>query len=119
MDWVTGAAMKANLPPIRLVHFLSVAYLIALYLRQDSVLLQWSVIRPVIETGMNSLEVYSLSVVLVIAANIFVFSYAPSLAGRLEADGLAFLVLFFTAGVLAHRLRGHRQSQAQGTPRQG
>src|SRR5262249_49777513 len=39
----TASGMKANLPLMRLVHFLSMAYLIATYVRQDSKFLEWPI----------------------------------------------------------------------------
>jgi hypothetical protein len=97
------SGMKANLPSIRLLHFLSMAYLTAVYVRQDSKFWEWPIASLFIKTGMHSLEVYSLSVVLVIAVNIFVFARSPSLAGRIETDGIAFVLLAFAALALAHR----------------
>jgi hypothetical protein len=99
----TASDMKPNLPPLRLAHFLSTAYLVAIYLRQDSKILEWRILSPIIKTGMHSLEVYSLSVVLAIVLNIFVLTWAPSLTGRLGTDALAFLLLASTAAALAHR----------------
>jgi hypothetical protein len=100
---IRASAMKANLPPMRLAHFLSMAYLATIYVRQASKFWEWPISSLIIKTGMHSLEVYSLSVVLVIAVNIFVFARGPSLAGRLGTDSLAFVLLAFTAAVLAHR----------------
>jgi hypothetical protein len=98
-----ASGMKANLSPMRLAHFLSMAYLAAIYVRQASGFWQWPISSLIIKTGMHSLEVYSLSIILVIVVNIFVFARGPSLAGRLETDGLAFVLLAFTAAVLAQR----------------
>jgi hypothetical protein len=118
-DPLTASAMKANLSPVRLVHFLSVAYLVAIHFRQDSVFLEWAGVKPFVQTGMHSLEVFSLSSVLVVVVNIFVFDCSPSLADRLEADGFAFLFLSIIAAALAHRAHYYRQSQLRGISHQG
>ena len=60
----TLASMKDNLSPIRLVHFFSVALLVAVYFRRDSAFLKWPISMPLIKTGMHSLQVFSLVVVL-------------------------------------------------------
>lgn len=99
----TLAAMKENLSPIRLAHFLSVALLVAIYFRRDSALLKWPVVMPVIKTGMHSLEVFSLSCVLDFLANIIVMTGSTSFFDRLLVDGGAFLLLALTATALAYR----------------
>jgi hypothetical protein len=99
----TLSNMKENLSPLRLVHFLSVALLLAVYFRRDSSLLKWSISMPVIKTGMHSLEVFSLSVVLNYFVNIIVLTGSPSLGDRLLIDSIAFLLLALTAIALAYR----------------
>jgi|SRR5215467_2850455 len=58
------AGTKENLSPLRLVHFLSVALLVAIYFRQDNAFLKWRFSLPVIKSGMHSLEVFSLTMTL-------------------------------------------------------
>src|SRR5262249_55577283 len=99
----TASDIKVNFPLMRLAHFLSTEYLAAIYSRQDSKILKWRILSPVIKTGMHSLEVYSLSIVVVVVLNIFVLAHTASLSDRLGTDALAFLVLASTAAVLAHR----------------
>lgn len=101
-DPATVIVMKENLAPARLVHFLSVALLVATYFRRDSAILRWRIADPVIKAGKHSLEVFSLSVVLTTMDNIFVLTSSPSLGGRLAADALAFACLALSAAALAH-----------------
>src|SRR5262245_46061038 len=56
--------MKENLSPVRLLHFLSVALLVATYIPRTSTPLGWSMAPLLIESGKHSLELFSLSVVL-------------------------------------------------------
>ena len=49
LDPGTVDEMKVNLSPIRLAHFLSVAFLVAIYFRQDNPLLKWRICRPLIK----------------------------------------------------------------------
>lgn len=103
LDPATALAMKENLSPIRLLHFLSMVVLVAIYFRQDSAILNWPIFKPVIDTGAHSLEVFSLSVVLTVVANILVSTTTPSLGDRLAIDCVAFLVLALSATALSHR----------------
>lgn len=88
----TLADMKMNLSAIRLVHFLSVALLVAKYLKLESPVFRWPLSAPLIVAGARSLEVYSLSVVLSVLANIVVRVYHPSLEGTVLMD-VAFFAL--------------------------
>ena len=99
----TWSSMKANLCFIRLAHFLSVTLLVAVYFRRDSPLLQWPIVRPVIKTGMYSLELFSLAVVLDVIVNIVVLTCFPSLLDRFLMDSIAILLLALTAIALANR----------------
>ncbi|MBX9590308.1 MAG: OpgC domain-containing protein [Hyphomonadaceae bacterium] len=98
LDW-----MKENLSPIRLMHFLSIALLVSVYIPQDSAFLKWPIFKPLIKTGMHSLEVFSLSIVLTIVVNIVVLTKAPSLGDRLAIDSIAILVMILAATAIAYR----------------
>ena len=102
LDPGTWASMKDHLSPLRLVHILSVALLVSVYVRQDSPWLKWTFVSPIIMTGMRSLEMFSLSIVLTTLANIVVLVEDPSTTYRLVMDGIAFAVLALTAAMLAH-----------------
>jgi hypothetical protein len=99
----TWSDMKVNLSAIRLLHFLSVAFLVAIYFRRDSALFKWSISMPVIKAGRHSLEVFSLTVVLDTVENIVVLVRGPSLVGRLLMDSIAVLSMVLLAIALAHR----------------
>jgi hypothetical protein len=90
------ASMKGNLSPIRLVHFLSVALLVAVYVRRDSPFLKWRISMPLIKTGMHSLQVFSLVVVLGNIVNLIVLTGDPPLRDRLIMDSIAFLAMALT-----------------------
>lgn len=98
----TNDAMKENLSPIRLLHFLSVALLVSVYIPRDLPILNWRIAQPAIIVGRRSLEIFSLSIVLTTMANIFVHIGSPSLTIRLAADAVAFACLALTAAFLAH-----------------
>jgi hypothetical protein len=106
--------MKANLSAIRILHFLSVAFLVAIYFRRDSALFKSLIAMPVIKAGRHSLEVYSLTVVLCVAAGIVVLVGTPSLRDWLLIDGIGFLsmVLLATALEQGKRTRALQSSRA-------
>ena len=108
VDWLrinayTLSSMKQNLSPLRLVHFLSVALLVGIYFHQNNPILKWSICKPVIQTGMHSLEVFSLSIVLDCFVNIVVLAESPSLGVRLLMDCMGFLLLALAAAAFTHR----------------
>jgi hypothetical protein len=102
-DQSAWASMKQNLSPLRLVHFLSVALLVAIYFRQDNALMKWRISLPVIKTGMHSLEVFSLAVVIDVLENLILIPVGPSISDRIAIDAVAFLLMTLTAIALAHR----------------
>lgn len=114
-------AMKVNLSPIRIIHFLSVALLVAVYVRRDSFFLKWSISMPLVKAGMHSLQVFSLVVVLDNLINLIVLTREPDLYERLLLDAIAFLVLALFAialpstrqaiGKLRRFLVGYRHSR--------
>jgi hypothetical protein len=113
LQWLTLSglwASKENLSPLRLVHILSMALLVAIHARQDDTIWEWRVVQPITSTGVHSLEVFSLSVILTVVVNIFVLINSPSIAERLVIDAATFLLLLLTATVLTYRRRfGFRQ----------
>ena len=96
LEPIALASMKENLSPVRLVHFLSVALLVVVYIRRDSAFLRWPISMPLIKTGMHSLQVFSLVVVLSNIVNLIVLTGDPPLSDRLIMDGIAFLLMALT-----------------------
>lgn len=90
-DWAriplaTVLQMKAILSPIRLIHFLSVAVLFAAYVQPMNAIVRSYFAKPFIAAGRHSLEMFSVSVVISIAAGIFVAAKTPSLPAHLLLD---------------------------------
>jgi len=90
-------SMRRNLSSIRLLHFLSVALLVATYFRSTSTLLRLSISFPLICSGKRSLELYSLSMVLNTLANIAVLAYHPPYLVQLAIDVFGISVITMTA----------------------
>lgn len=103
LDPDIAEVMKQNLSPVRLAHFLSVAALVVLYFSHNSLVLKSRAASPLIKMGAHSLQVFSLSLVLTYALNIFVLVHTPSLWEWFALDTLAFVVLALAGIALARR----------------
>ena len=84
VDWLmftdaTLRHMKENLSPLRLLHFLSVALLVATYVKKDNPVLTWPGASVVIKSGRSSLQVFCLGAILTVLLNLFVAVERPSL----------------------------------------
>ena len=61
---------KTNLAPYRLVHFIVLAFFIDRFLPRDWRGLEWSIFRPLIKCGQQSLEVFCVGVLLAVGAHV-------------------------------------------------
>ena len=105
LDWLrtSGAAyirMKETLSAVRLLHFLSVALLLATYVTSSNPIFRWSGPAIVTRIGRYSLEVFTVSAILSVVLNIIVVAYHPSVLERLGLDGIAILLMALTAFAL-------------------
>jgi hypothetical protein len=60
---------KNNLAPIRLLHFLSLAYVVVYFVRPDTAFLQHRWARPVLRCGQNSLQIFCEGILLSLLAH--------------------------------------------------
>jgi hypothetical protein len=97
--------MKETLAPLRLLHFLSVAFLVSTYFRRDSVLLHSSVARPLVYAGQRSLEMFAISAVLSMAANSYIVPKGLPVPTRVAIDGVMLLVMVLIAFATARSSR--------------
>lgn len=105
LEWLristaTFMNMKVMLSPVRILHFLAMALLVATYVRPDSSILRSFVARPFVVTGQRSLEMFSISVVLSMAANVYVLAEGPSLGARLMLDCAMASIMALTAMII-------------------
>ena len=89
--------MKEMLSPLRLIHFLSVAFLVSMYFRRDSLLLHSFVAKPLVYAGQRSLEMFSISAVLSMAANAYIVPKGLPVSARLAIDAVMLLVMVLIA----------------------
>jgi hypothetical protein len=106
LDWlrmsgITYTHMKENLSAVRLLHFLSVALLVATYVTSSNSIFRWSGAAIFTRTGRCSLEVFSASAILSVVLNIIVVVYHPSVLEKVGLDGIAILLMVLTAFALS------------------
>jgi hypothetical protein len=113
LDWLRlspamFAHMKENLGPVRLVHFLSVALLVATYIKRSNPLLESLSARAIIQTGRYSLEVFCLSAICSVVLNIIVVVDHPDVIARVLLDLSAIAMILLTV-ILLRDARRSRQ----------
>ena len=106
---------KRNLSVVRLMHFLSVAFLITVYVSPNNPALRWAN-DCVILTGRWSLQIFSAGAVLSVIGTIFFAIYSPSLLGKLAFNVGAILLTALTAIALSnYRVRSRSIDMAPDT----
>jgi OpgC protein len=101
LSGITYVHMKENLSAVRLLHFLSVALLVATYVSSSNPIFRWFGADIVTRTGRCSLEVFSVSAILSVVLSIIVVVYHPSVLEKLGLDGIAILLIALTAFALS------------------
>ena len=94
---VQSMEMKKHLSILRLCHFLAVAFLVATYFHEGNALLRTRLAAPIIWAGMNSLQIFSLTIVLSAIGNVDVMTIHPNVLWRLSMDALAFTIMGLVA----------------------
>jgi hypothetical protein len=95
---------KTNLDPLRLLHFLALAYLVERLVYEDSAFLRWKILQPVLRCGQHSLYVFCTGVVLSFSGHFFLVEIDGGLPAQL-------LVSFVGIGLmiaLAYLLQWYR-----------
>ena len=100
--------MKQNLSAIRLVHFLSVAFLVAIFVRPNSPILRWPGASVFIKSGKCSLQVFCAGTVVTVLLNLFIAAEAPPAWGRLILDCLAIMLIAAMATALTRPRLEHQ-----------
>jgi hypothetical protein len=98
---LTIADMKRHFSWLRLIHFLSVAYVATAYVRPASPVMRWPVAKPLILSGQHSLEIFSMTVVLDMIDNVAVVALHPPIMERVLFDCLAFSAITLAAFAMA------------------
>jgi hypothetical protein len=96
----TLVQMKENLSALRLFHFLSVAFLVAVFVRPTSPILHWPGASAIIKSGRCSLQVFCIGAVLSVLLNMFIAIEAPPIWERLILDCFAVILIASVATAL-------------------
>ena len=110
---ITYIHMKENLSAVRLLHFLSVALLVATYVTSTNPIFRWSGAGVVSRTGRCSLEMFSMSAILSVVLSIIVVVNQPSVLEKLVLDGAAILLMALSAVGLTAFRRSRQQAMVQ------
>jgi hypothetical protein len=103
---------KTDLDPLRLLHFLAIAILVARLVPSDWPGLMSLVLRGAIRCGENSLEIYCLGVMLSLAAHILLSHFSGGIAAQIVVStaGVMMLVAFATLSTWI-RIASRRQPE--------
>jgi hypothetical protein len=91
---------KSNLAPLRLLHFLALAYTVVYFLRADNRLLQARWARPVIRCGQNSLQIFCEGILLSVLAHFVLTELYHGLLMQLLVTAGGIAVMIATAMLL-------------------
>jgi len=91
---------KANLDPLRLLHFLALAVLVAWIVPRDWRGLTTPVMRGAICCGQNSLPIYCVGVLLAFAGHLALFSISDGLAMQMAVSFVGVAAMIATARLL-------------------
>ena len=82
---------KTNLDILRLIHFMSLAYLVVSLVRIDSLFLRWRAFKPVVLCGQHSLHIFCLGAFLSFAGHFFLTEVNSSRVAQIfvSAFGIA------------------------------
>jgi hypothetical protein len=97
---------KTDLDPLRLLHFLALAYLTVMLVSADKPFLLWRISRPVIRCGQQSLYVFCFGIMLSFTGHFFLVQYNDSLAMQILVSvvGIALMI------ALAYLLTWYREA---------
>lgn len=89
------AVADADLSPLRLTHFLAVAYVVATHLSRTAPILSHPALRPLVASGQNSLEIFSIGVPIAVALSLYFLQASPGRPVQIlyNVGGVAILAL--------------------------
>jgi hypothetical protein len=97
---------KTDLDPLRLLHFLALAYLTVMLVSADTAFLKWRISRPAIRCGQQSLYVFCFGIMLSFTGHFFLVQYDDSLPMQILVSivGIALMI------ALAYLLTWYREA---------
>ncbi len=91
---------KTNMAPMRLLHFLAIAYLVSNALRKDNPLLRWRLWRPAILCGQHSLQVFCTGISLSFLAYFVLVQFGRDLGLQVAIVAAGLLIMTAVARML-------------------
>lgn len=96
---------KTTLDPLRILHFLALAYVVTSFAKADAGFLGWTVLRPLVRCGEQSLQVFCFGIFLSFAGHFVILQWQGAfaaqvltgVAGAVLMAGLAYLIAWFRA----------------------
>jgi hypothetical protein len=92
---------KPNLSPVRLIHFLALAYLAAVIVPISAPFLTGRWVRPLIQVGRNSLPIFCLGTVLSIVGQLIFQSFGLGWPVQLAVDSVGFVTILAAGSMLS------------------
>lgn len=91
---------KTDLDILRLIHFLSLAYLVASLVRIDAAFLRWRGLKPIVLCGQHSLHVFCFGAFLSFAGHFFLTEVNSSRAAQIFVSALGIVTMMTLAALL-------------------
>jgi hypothetical protein len=103
---------KTDLDPLRLVHFLALAYLVVLAVPANRRFLAWPVVAPLIRCGQHSLEIFCLGVFLSFTGHMVLGEISQGLAAQVAVSAGGVAIMAITAYYLSWYRSAERAAAA-------
>ncbi|MCZ7566829.1 MAG: OpgC domain-containing protein [Burkholderiales bacterium] len=90
---------KTTLDPLRLAHFLALAYVVQLAVPADARFLSWRIVRPLRRCGEHSLLVFCIGTFLSFTAHVVLSEVGGSVSAQVAVSAIGIALLAATAGI--------------------
>ena len=91
---------KTNLDILRLVHFLSLAYVVVSLVRIDAAFLRWRALKPIVLCGQHSLHIFCFGAFLSFAGHFFLTEVNASRAAQVSVSALGIATMMAMAALI-------------------
>jgi len=104
---------KTGLDPLRLLHFLALAYVTVALVKADNPFLAWRIAQPVVRCGQQSLYVFCAGIVLSFTGHFFLVEVDDSFPAQILVSAAGVAVMIGLAYLLAWYRRAERMAAAE------
>ena len=110
---------KTNIDVLRVLHFLSVAWLVRLTVPPDASFLRWPLLRPLRRCGEHSLQIFCLGTFLALSGQVVVSHYEDSIVSQISVSIAGLLIMSAAAYGAAWYKRTPAKDSKRGPAREG